>query len=677
MTHFSQSGNFTINNVRVEPEFDQLVCGDVTQKLEPKIMQVLLYLAHNRNHIVSIDELLEHIWSETVVTPQTPQRCISLLRKTLSTLDSENAYIVTYSKRGYQLAPEPVFDQGEEPKIESAPTPKQSTKTSFKWGLTSALFLCLLLIGTLVWLLPPQSQVAIELPQRLISTYAVHPNEEDMAYLSRDDNEVLKAYLRRGSNPPVLIRDLQKAADARDLAWSPSGKQLAIAWRNKTNTLMLFDYLAEEGKVVENRILLQDSDYRYVQLKFLDENHLLLARALRQNDHFELLKLSLKTGDLTPVVPHSDVQKFDIQGLRIVYQQRDFFQYRLHFYDLANEKLIDSYTVEKRVKELALSPDGHTALYKTAKGLFLYRPQSEPVAIETFEPEMLSDVQFSPSGDELYYIESRTKRALLLKAAGEYCCQNESRSVSADHYEPRWAPDGKRYAYISEQTGSPQVWLNHQGQTRQLTQFDAKITEVQRLRWSPDGQWLLFKANKDIYAYSFVMASANAVVTGESYVHPLGFGKTSDNFYYSDFNAQEVKIVRQSLLGKNKRAIELDKESQFIVANGELYFKPFRESNLYRLENGQPELITAEFPKDATFMGSYSEGLLYQRPIKGQKRNVYAYDLAQDRHELKINRLTYRGEFQSYHPSGGVLAEHMVDTKRQLFKLDTASLDNQ
>jgi len=56
---------------------------------------------------------------------------------------------------------------------------------------------------------------------------------------------------------------------------------------------------------------------------------------------------------------------------------------------------------------------------------------------------------------------------------------------------PRWSPDGKKIAFISDRSGSAQVWLmNPDGsQPQQLTQFP---TEAGGVLFSPDGKHLLF-----------------------------------------------------------------------------------------------------------------------------------------------------------------------------------------
>src|SRR4051812_39791966 len=54
---------------------------------------------------------------------------------------------------------------------------------------------------------------------------------------------------------------------------------------------------------------------------------------------------------------------------------------------------------------------------------------------------------------------------------------------------PSLSPDGRRVAFITRLSGTPQVWVatTTSGYPRQVTAFDDPVTGV---LWSPDGAWL-------------------------------------------------------------------------------------------------------------------------------------------------------------------------------------------
>jgi dipeptidyl aminopeptidase/acylaminoacyl peptidase len=70
-----------------------------------------------------------------------------------------------------------------------------------------------------------------------------------------------------------------------------------------------------------------------------------------------------------------------------------------------------------------------------------------------------------------------------------------------DGDRPRWAPDGKRFAFISNKEGGSQVWIadfdDAAGKITSVHKLTALATEASGELWSPDGKNILFTS--DIY----------------------------------------------------------------------------------------------------------------------------------------------------------------------------------
>ena len=54
---------------RVDPTLDEISRGGTTVKLEPRAMRVLLCLAEHAGQVVSVDQLLDAVWKDVIVTP--------------------------------------------------------------------------------------------------------------------------------------------------------------------------------------------------------------------------------------------------------------------------------------------------------------------------------------------------------------------------------------------------------------------------------------------------------------------------------------------------------------------------------------------------------------------------------------------------------------------------------
>jgi dipeptidyl aminopeptidase/acylaminoacyl peptidase len=110
----------------------------------------------------------------------------------------------------------------------------------------------------------------------------------------------------------------------------------------------------------------------------------------------------------------------------------------------------------------------------------------------------LSDVRISPNGQRICVVVSdpltgtnRTRHIWLLDAVSHQLTKFTNSAKS--EYSPRWSPDGKRLAFISDREDSPQIYLISisGGEAVRLTQGKNAIRSFE---WSPDGKQIAFIA---------------------------------------------------------------------------------------------------------------------------------------------------------------------------------------
>ena len=90
----------------IHPETMRVSRGDDHVKLEPKVMQVLLYLAEKAGEVVSRQELEEHVWKNQIVGYDAISRTIINIRKALNDSSRDPRVIETIPKVGYRLIAE-------------------------------------------------------------------------------------------------------------------------------------------------------------------------------------------------------------------------------------------------------------------------------------------------------------------------------------------------------------------------------------------------------------------------------------------------------------------------------------------------------------------------------------------------------------------------------------------
>lgn len=105
-------GEFTVD-IEKRQIFD--LNGELS--VEPKVIDVLCYLAINAERYVSLQELHAEVWAGRIVTDTAVRRTVSKLRSLLGDTDTENPqFIRSQMKRGYQLIAETAIIDAAPPK---------------------------------------------------------------------------------------------------------------------------------------------------------------------------------------------------------------------------------------------------------------------------------------------------------------------------------------------------------------------------------------------------------------------------------------------------------------------------------------------------------------------------------------------------------------------------------
>jgi transcriptional activator of cad operon len=87
----------------VDPSLNEIRRADRTVKLEPRAMQLLACLANHPGEVVTVDQLLDTVWKDVVVTPDSVYQAVALLRKALGDDPKKPVYIANVIRRGYRL----------------------------------------------------------------------------------------------------------------------------------------------------------------------------------------------------------------------------------------------------------------------------------------------------------------------------------------------------------------------------------------------------------------------------------------------------------------------------------------------------------------------------------------------------------------------------------------------
>jgi len=100
------AADFRLAGWLVQPNLNRLTIDDRVVQLEPKLMDVLVYLAENAGQVMSKIDITDAVWTDVFITESVITRSIAGLRRAFGDDVKNPKFIETISKRGYRLIAE-------------------------------------------------------------------------------------------------------------------------------------------------------------------------------------------------------------------------------------------------------------------------------------------------------------------------------------------------------------------------------------------------------------------------------------------------------------------------------------------------------------------------------------------------------------------------------------------
>jgi len=97
------AADFRLAGWLVQPSLNRLSLDDKVVQLEPKLMDVLVYLAENAGQVMSKIDINDAVWTDVFITESVITRSIAGLRRAFGDDVKNPKFIETISKRGYRL----------------------------------------------------------------------------------------------------------------------------------------------------------------------------------------------------------------------------------------------------------------------------------------------------------------------------------------------------------------------------------------------------------------------------------------------------------------------------------------------------------------------------------------------------------------------------------------------
>jgi Tol biopolymer transport system component/DNA-binding winged helix-turn-helix (wHTH) protein len=530
-------GTFHIADWEVEPQVNSLKRADQSVHVEPKVMQVLVELATHSNEVLTKEQLIHAVWSDTFVSDDALTRCISEIRRVLDDDPRAPRFIQTIPKTGYRLIAPVEYDRvtprpmdattlvqdtprrggvGVEPLL--APNPRKFGRINSVW-LPALLGLLLVAVGIVMlrlWLKPssikPQGTFTVVPFTSYPGTQtqpAFSPDGNQIAFVwnhGKDDNQGI--YIKMMGNETPLQVTSNSAKDFSP-TWSPDGRSLAfLRYSEEDRGIYIVPALGgaarkvftPAGKIEWERGALSWSP---------DGRHLIFPDGKSSTSPSSIYSLDLTTATARPVTrpPLSwdgDASPaFSPDGSRIAFVRGiEGWVRDVYVMNTAGGEPVRLTFDDRIVSSLAWTSDSSAIVFSSnrAAEFSLWsvpaiggNPQRLPVGGED-----VFNLAIATKGSHLAYTQTASEwKIQKINLNAPKSPETTVWSSSQEDSAPQFSPDDRRVAFQSLRSGTQEIWVSYSDSSNpvKLTSFQKSLTGSPS--WSPDGSQLSFDARPE------------------------------------------------------------------------------------------------------------------------------------------------------------------------------------
>jgi DNA-binding winged helix-turn-helix (wHTH) protein len=582
---------FLINDCLIEPSRNTVTTEGHTVDIQPKAMAVLLVLKANRGQVVSHDQMMDEVWSNTIVNPNTVQRCITQLRKSLGDDGKQQRIIQTHAKQGYCL-----IGEINQPIELSSPILKKQKNYKVIYTISFISLIALLflykdkdqqnLIKKWSFINPKPITASDDIEH--FGSYS--PDGEFILFQRKTDisscGAMLWAKNTKTGNETQLLKTSENLGS---VSWSNDGNQIAYTSQthclepkpdqNKCWKLNTLDFsMALKGEAIPT-IQLGCYDQRVAHARWLTDNS--IAMLLSHENSWQLASYNLITKHFDKI--YSSIGKFiysydyDAKSKSfVVISKSDKNQHVIERVGLTGEVIsyaviqINDSQTNKEYFNSVLHPSGDYIITYTSSGIRFIDFEGKMTEPRYDNLVDLLSPRFHPSGNKVVATQMRFDTDVGVMNRIDKDDAQPSLSIisrsNAPEYSGKFQPNGHVIAFISMRTGKKQLWLNENDSERQITHAENGLLTFSFL-WAPDGKNIALVENGELIIYG--LSSNSQSVSLSHKVDRVTQWLDKGNIIYIANN----QLYQTNLSGESELIMEGNfLKSAYVLTNGNIFY---------------------------------------------------------------------------------------------------------
>ncbi|NMP17710.1 winged helix-turn-helix domain-containing protein [Thalassotalea sp. Y01] len=510
---------FWVNNYYIDVSRNQIEHQQQATPIPPKALKVLEVLASRAGDVVSHDELMDIVWANSVVGPNTLQRAIAQLRKAFGDDSKQQAFIKTHAKKGYSLEANVRWENNDTRPITQHKT--APIKQSNYLYVFAAVALAVLL-AFFIW---PSKPIIFN---QFTPLTASDEQEYNAAYSPDGRYLVFNRFVGQCESH-LWAKDLNNNQEQRlstepghysQLSWSADGSQLAFILQSDCSEdpkqvqrcwqLQTLDFAEAWNGNAQNKLRYDCADIKTTHPTWLNDGRIALIQYPESDSNPPKLMIYDAVTDQTVEVPHDysgHIHALDYSrktGLLATVTLTPGEQTVLRTLTLSGEVKTEAVIIPHQSHSLYerfsinFAPDGNHFLTDIEGKIYRLDLDGQLTLIHPASYTGLWTPSYHPEQNR-FAVTYGTKDF----DVGYLTLQNESanfdvfsRSTVPD-VNAKFQPNGDLIAFVSFRSGNRQIWLKDGNKTYQLTKFEQGLKST-RFDWAPDGKRLVVNANNQV-----------------------------------------------------------------------------------------------------------------------------------------------------------------------------------